>query len=118
MSEQPYDPYIPNNAAGHPAAGAGQSRTAQIQAVSEEAVELNFMRTFPRNYPETLAILYEHISTLGWISIPYAAITAIFDGNRVLIYTTINRIRTATTQTPTNIVKFLSFKVTIEGLLR
>jgi len=40
MSEQPYDPYIPNNGAatgpGH--AGAGQSRTAQIQAQIDDTI--------------------------------------------------------------------------------
>jgi len=35
MSEQPYDPYIPNN--GGPGAG-GQARTAQIQAQIDDTI--------------------------------------------------------------------------------
>jgi len=38
MSEQPYDPYIPNNGgAPNPGAG-GQSRTAQIQAQIDDTI--------------------------------------------------------------------------------
>jgi len=44
MSEQPYDPYIPNQGAGAPPAGAGgQSRTAQIQAQIDDTIDI--MRT-------------------------------------------------------------------------
>jgi len=39
MSEQPYDPYIPNNnGAPNPSAGGGQSRTAQIQAQIDDTI--------------------------------------------------------------------------------
>ncbi|KAF3941649.1 Synaptobrevin-1 [Dactylella cylindrospora] len=36
MSEQPYDPYIPNN--GAQPGGNGQSRTAQIQAQIDDTI--------------------------------------------------------------------------------